>query len=204
MFFTHWILASLTVATALANHQFHALKPHAFDKRQEYRPDTYTCGFGDTCEESCGAGSLLCSDEATFLCYNPGQEDTCCEPGSADSCEWHTNHVISAFLCSHNFPGGCPGGDYCLVEGYCCPKEVDPQACALEFGVTLPADFARPTATPGLSNITTPVIAPTSGIIRPTSTSIGLPEFTGAASLSTVAGGNGLLYAVLVMVGNLI
>ncbi|KAL1795897.1 hypothetical protein ACET3X_006121 [Alternaria dauci] len=184
MFFTHLILASLTLATALANHQFHALKPHAFDKRQEYKPDTYTCGFGETCEESCGAGSLLCSDEATFLCYNPGQEDTCCEPGSADS--W-----------------GCPGGDYCLVEGYCCPKEVDPQACALEFGVTLPADFVGPTATPGISNITTPVIAPTSGIIRPTSASTGLPEFTGAASLSTVAGGNGLLYAVLVMVGNL-
>jgi hypothetical protein len=184
MFFTHLILASLTVTTALANHHFHALDPHVFGKRQEYQPPTHQCGIGKTCEESCGSGYLLCSDPTTFLCYNPDEAQTCCESGSASS--W-----------------ACPDGDYCLVDGWCCPRGLDPKACAISFGVTLPATFVGPTATPVVSNMTVSFTTPTSAIAPPTSASNSLPEFTGAASVNTVTGRNGLLYTVMIIVGNL-
>ncbi|KAB2106632.1 hypothetical protein AG0111_0g4698 [Alternaria gaisen] len=187
MFFTRFIIAGLTVTTALSLHDFHALNPHVFGKRQEYQPSTYTCGAGATCEIACGAGSVECGDA---LCINPDLGHVCCEPGSAD-------------------PWGCLDNDYCLVDGWCCPKEQDPQACALANGVTLPPDFVGPTTSAAGSNVTSVVASPTSGVARPTSgstkptsVSSGLPEFTGAASLNTVAGGSGFLYAVLVMVGN--
>jgi hypothetical protein len=43
----------------------------------------------------------------------------------------------------------------------------------------------------------------TTAIATPTSESTVLPEFTGAASPNTFTGGSGLLYTVLLLVGNL-
>lgn len=121
----------------------------------------------------------------------------------------HQPCIVCVSLCSHILSGGCLDNDYCLVDGWCCPKEQDPQACALANGVTLPPDFVGPTTSAAGSNVTSVVASPTSGVARPTSgstkptsVSSGLPVFTGAASLNTVAGGSGFLYAVLVMVGN--
>lgn len=196
MFLTHLILISLAAGTAVSSHHYYALNPHVFSKRQQYRPDEYNCGNGDTCEESCGAGYLLCSDPDTFLCYNPQLAHTCCEPGSAASCEWFTNGVVSVILCSHIFPGGCPNGDYCLIDGWCCPNSLDPQACALSFSISLPATFVGPTATPVVSDVT-------SAVATPTSASISVTTVTGAASPSIFTGGRGLIYTVLILVGNL-
>jgi hypothetical protein len=35
----------------------------------------------------------------------------------------------------------CPGGSFCLTQGYCCPNELDPSTCALNNGVSLSAGF---------------------------------------------------------------
>ncbi|KAH6857465.1 hypothetical protein BKA58DRAFT_450033 [Alternaria rosae] len=185
MFFARFILASLTIATAAANLHFHSPNPHAFGKRQEYQPPVNQCGIGDTCEASCGTGYLLCSDPDTFLCYNPDMQETCCEAGSSAS--W-----------------GCPNGDYCLIDGWCCPQGLDPQACALSLSVSLPATFVGPTATISLSNMTSPITTPTAASTSVSAlVSTSLPEFTGAASPNTFAGGHGLLYTVLLLFGGL-
>jgi hypothetical protein len=36
---------------------------------------------------------------------------------------------------------GCPGGSFCLTNGYCCPNGLDPNTCALNNGVSLAAGF---------------------------------------------------------------
>jgi hypothetical protein len=87
MFFTHIILTSLTVATAVANQKFKTLNSNVFGKRQEYQPTITTCGIGETCEEACGPGYLECGET---LCYNPEILDVCCGP----DCKWYTNSVI--------------------------------------------------------------------------------------------------------------
>jgi hypothetical protein len=84
MFFTRFILASLTVTTVLSLHEFHALKPNVFPKRQEYKPDSHTCGTG-SCEEACGAGYEACG---TRVCVNPSLNQVCCQANSAKPCEW--------------------------------------------------------------------------------------------------------------------
>jgi hypothetical protein len=87
MFFAHFFLASLTVATAVATKEFHSLNTNVFGKRQEYQPTTYTCGIAETCEEACGAGFLECGET---LCYNPDLQHVCCAP----ECKWYTNRVV--------------------------------------------------------------------------------------------------------------
>jgi hypothetical protein len=104
MFFTRFIIAALTVTTALSLHDFHALNPHVFGKRQEYQPSTYTCGAGATCEIACGAGSVECGDA---LCINPDLGHVCCEPGSADPCKCSspTLHLLRFSPLTHSLRG---------------------------------------------------------------------------------------------------
>ncbi|KAL4902669.1 hypothetical protein BDW74DRAFT_158299 [Aspergillus multicolor] len=49
------------------------------------------------------------------ICYNPAEGQTCC-------------------------PGGtyaCPSSTFCLLDPYCCPNDLTPEACADEYGLTL-------------------------------------------------------------------
>ncbi|EON68442.1 hypothetical protein W97_07652 [Coniosporium apollinis CBS 100218] len=200
MFFIQFILASLAIVTAVSSKHFHALDTKVFGKRQEYQPTTSFCGPGNTCEASCGPGYIDCGDPTENLCYNPANAQTCCEPGSAD-------------------PWSCPNGDYCLVDGYCCPSGLDPTACALSYSVTLPATFVGPTTTPGVLDSSsgvpnvTPAVATISsvppgstgtGSFSPSVASPSVAVFTGAASPNTITGRTGLIYGVLALIGNLL
>ncbi|KAK0648580.1 hypothetical protein B0T16DRAFT_456047 [Cercophora newfieldiana] len=99
-------------------------------KRQAFDPDE-TTGSGANCVEAFGAGYIECvpqTDTAPRLCINPDLGETCCDN------KW-----------------GCPGGSFCLVQDLCCPDGLDPKTCAAQNDVTLPPDFAIPSATSGSS-----------------------------------------------------
>jgi hypothetical protein len=52
----------------------------------------------------------------------------------------HRKYLIDPSLTQGN-KDGCPGGSFCLTQGYCCPNGEDPSTCALNNGVTLSAGF---------------------------------------------------------------
>ncbi|KAL2838612.1 hypothetical protein BJY01DRAFT_237390 [Aspergillus pseudoustus] len=128
------------------------------------------------------------------ICYNPDRGDTCCPTGT-----W-----------------ACPGGTFCLQDGYCCPDGLDPQSCADELGVTLTSSDPEPTTTSSSSSSSTPVIptytnptttvtpppASSSSAIPPTGSEIP-PEFTGAAN-AHVVGGAAAVLGGLGVIGNLL
>jgi hypothetical protein len=95
-------------------------------KRQAFDPDE-TTGSGANCIEAFGEGYIECvpqTDSEPRLCINPDLGETCC-----------------------NNLWGCPGGSFCLVQDLCCPDGLDPATCAAQNDVTLPPDFAVPSAT---------------------------------------------------------
>ena len=57
-----------------------------------------------------------------------GQTENCYDPTRGDSC------------CSNTW--ACPSGNFCLIENVCCPDGLDPATCAVDNGVSLPADFS--------------------------------------------------------------
>lgn len=102
MLFSYAFLASMAAGTALSLDSFAQPQSKAFRKRQEFSPTTLTCGQGDTCAESCGTGYILCSDPTTFLCYNPGAGQSCCNAGSSSSCSCHLDlNPFSTLLTTH-------------------------------------------------------------------------------------------------------
>ena len=112
--------------------------------------------------------------------------------------------------------GACNSGDYCLVDGYCCPAGVDAGQCALSLGVTLPATYVASTATvaptadpavttsvPAYTTATTTSSALVSSY-TPSVPSVSVAVYTGAASSNSVVGGNaGMLGSILALVLNL-
>ncbi|PUU82621.1 hypothetical protein B9Z19DRAFT_1154330 [Tuber borchii] len=53
-----------------------------------------------------------------------------------------------ATCCNPRISYRCIPGTYCLFDGLCCPNEVDPETCASNSGLKLPASFSRPAKYP--------------------------------------------------------
>ncbi|OJJ05073.1 hypothetical protein ASPVEDRAFT_44616 [Aspergillus versicolor CBS 583.65] len=128
------------------------------------------------------------------ICYDPTRGDTCCPDGT-----W-----------------ACPGGNFCLQQGRCCPDGIDPETCAENEGITLTSSTSEPTSAPEPTETTSstssrPVI-PTGTTETPTGTPTGTPpassspappEFTGGANAHLVGGAAAVLGG-LGMIGNLV
>jgi hypothetical protein len=103
MFLKSLLLAALAVGTSVSVDVHGRLAVRGFHKRQAFRPETHYCAYvsaGSTCEDSCGAGYILCSDPTTFFCYNPGLGEICCSSGSSAACKWFTKFAICITLYS--------------------------------------------------------------------------------------------------------
>ncbi|KAB5513479.1 hypothetical protein GE09DRAFT_1162003 [Coniochaeta sp. 2T2.1] len=186
---TFFIFTISSIGTAMSSDLFLYMPDvDVVGKRQAYTPPApTTCtGTGDTCEAVCGPGYRSCTDVSRQLCYNPTQQETCCEGGTANA--WT-----------------CLDGDYCLVDGFCCPHDQDPTACARAHTVTLPATYTRPTATMGVSTsaaMTTLPASASSSYTTAASTSVAV--VTAAASHNTLMGSSSLICGVLAFIGNLL
>ncbi|KAF8535681.1 hypothetical protein BDD12DRAFT_854372 [Trichophaea hybrida] len=131
--FTIKVLAVLAIlggsgAMAAENQQIKARSLVERQSDQSFVPDTNP--LSGTCAEN---GLQDCIKNV--LCFDPSQGQTCCHS------KW-----------------GCPTGSFCLIDGKCCPDGLDPQKCAAENGVTLPADFTTETASsplPAPTDVTT-------------------------------------------------
>ncbi|KAL2822914.1 hypothetical protein BJX63DRAFT_1420 [Aspergillus granulosus] len=141
----------------------------------------------DTIPSDC-TGLPICGSSG--ICYDTSLGESCCPDGT-----W-----------------ACPGGSFCLQDGYCCPDGLDPESCAAELGITLTSSEPEPTTTT-TSSSSTPVI-PTytettttpppssSSAIPPTDTDVP-PEFTGAANTHAFGGAAAVLGG-LGVIGNLL
>lgn len=118
-------------------------------KRQDYSFEPSTIPGGCSAAD----GWAMCGAD---LCYLPSRGDVCCDPSS----EW-----------------ACPGGNFCLVDGLCCPDGLDPETCARDNGVTLPSDFN-----------TSPAAASTPAPSTPAASSTGYSFSTPVAPYPTTAG----------------
>ncbi|KIW64492.1 hypothetical protein PV04_09421 [Phialophora macrospora] len=171
---------------------------HLSKRQEEYEPDPTTCtGSGTTCEEVCGLGYISCGDPNTSpWCYNPDIGEPCCEPASPT-------------------PWICYAGDFCLVQGFCCPSGADASECAYNFSVTLPATYSA--STPIVPFTSTPFLTTTDGTVfdsSPTTTATAtdsaataaeVDPATGAANANNVMDtGTGVFYGLLVFVFNLL
>jgi len=210
MVLIHALLFSLIVGTAVAGREFFALKgsikDKILDKRQDAEPAPIpvSCGVGETCEIACGPGYIDCGDPAAGLCYNPADADACCAPNPLD-------------------PWLCLGGDYCLVNHYCCPGSSTPDQCALNFSQTLGPDFVftPPTTTvtssspldPAITVVTTNSAEVTISSPRTTTASAGTATRSSsvasatadnAATSNTISAGASLIYGLLALMGNLL
>ncbi|KAL9619712.1 MAG: hypothetical protein Q9160_005732 [Pyrenula sp. 1 TL-2023] len=164
---------------------------------QSFQPGT-NFGSGATCADAFGSGFVQC-----------GTGNKCFNPSGGESC------------CSNSYP--CPSGSFCLIDGYCCPNGIDPQTCAINNGVSLPAGFTpggatTPASTPPASTPTTtpttttppPVYTPPGGsnyTYHPSGSLTGsssVTYFTGGAVAHSLAGGAGLAVAFFGFLGNLI
>jgi len=137
------------------------------------------------------------------ICYSPARGDTCCPDGTY----------------------ACPGGSFCLVDPYCCPNGLDPQSCAEQHGVTLPAGYSSATLPPTTPSsvvsggpttppATPPAVVTTAPPVFQNSTTPGAPTvpavptsssnplFTGGASSQNIIGGAAVLGGALAFLGN--
>ncbi|KAF2454901.1 hypothetical protein BDY21DRAFT_399031 [Lineolata rhizophorae] len=91
-----------------------------FARRDGYSPSSTFCGIGDTCGEACGTSYRECAsrDAATLRCYNPSIGQKCCANRSGDACD-------DGFYCTEDGAG----------ETWCCPDDMDLDACAAAYGV---------------------------------------------------------------------
>ena len=171
-----------------------------------------TCsGPTDTCETACGLGYIQCGDPSANLCYNPDIGEPCCEPNSASVCKC-INVQIVMYHTAYSLIGSCYEGDFCLVDGYCCPGGLEATDCAVSYGVTLPATYvaSTPTAistrstvvTSGTGVITTAATLPSSRVTSTLTGSTTMPTFNGAANANQVVGNTGILYSILVVILN--
>jgi len=157
-------------------------------------------GFVPGTTPGCPADWPFCGTSG--ICYLPSRGDTCC-------------------------PGGtyaCPGGSFCLVAPYCCPNGLDPQSCAEQHGVTLPAGYSSgatqpPASTPSLvptGASTLPTVIPTPPLAHQNSTTAGIPTvptvpttsfnplFTGGTSSQNILSGAAALAGVVGFLGNIL
>jgi len=156
-------------------------------------------GFVPGTTPGCPADWPYCGTSG--ICYLPSRGDTCC-------------------------PGGtyaCPGGSFCLVAPYCCPNGLDPQSCAQQHGVTLPAGYssgatqppaATPSGTPTGGASALPTITPPPAAYQNTTTAVvpttptvptsSKPLFTGGASSQNILGGAAALAGVVGLLGNIL
>ncbi|KAN0068029.1 hypothetical protein V8E54_013957 [Elaphomyces granulatus] len=120
-------------------------------------------GFIPTTILGCPAGWPSCGT----ICYLPSRGDTCCPDGTY----------------------ACPGGSFCLVAPYCCDNGLDPQSCAQQYGVTLPAGYSSGATQPPAgysSGATQPPAEYSSGATQPpAATPSGTPT-GGASALPTI------------------
>jgi hypothetical protein len=99
--------------------------------------------------------------------------------------------------------GACNAGDFCLVDQYCCPGGLDATACALSYGVTLPATYVASTPTPAgtaPATVTDSVYIATPSVPSPT---VSVAVYTGAANANAAVGYTGLLSGLLALLGGL-
>ncbi|KAI4212929.1 MAG: hypothetical protein LQ351_004454 [Letrouitia transgressa] len=149
------LLALTFAGSALAANSLRVVVPRELRVRQDqsFTPTT-SFGTGDTCEDAFGAGYILCGE----ICYNPGIGQTCCTSGD-------------------DYP--CPSQSFCLIEGLCCPDGVDPQTCAADNGVELPADFGTsPPATTGSSPEPEPTVASEPPYTQSSAPAVTYPTYT--------------------------
>ncbi|KAL3456044.1 hypothetical protein BJX64DRAFT_297054 [Aspergillus heterothallicus] len=194
------VFASLLAAPALASPDQKLAQLTGFGLSKRQGGESFQPG---TIPGSCGDWPIC---GTSGICYNPERGDTCCPDGT-----W-----------------ACPGGNFCLQDGYCCPDGLDPATCAEQNGITLTSSTAEPTPTETSSSSTedeeptatttstssTPVI-PTSSettattpppssssAVPPTDTEVP-PEFTGAANAHAIGGAAAVLGGLGVL-GNLL
>ena len=113
---------------------------------------------------------------------------------------------------AYSLIGACYEGDYCLVNGYCCPGGVEATDCAVSYGVTLPATYvaSTPTAistrstviTSGTALITTAATLPSSRVSSTLTGSTAIPTSNGAVNINKAVGNTGMLYSILVFIFN--
>ncbi|CAZ85006.1 unnamed protein product [Tuber melanosporum] len=73
-----------------------------------------------------------------------------------------------ATCCNASASYRCIPGTYCLFNGLCCPNELDPETCARNSGLQIPAGFSRPTRFPSATR--------TSSVSRSSSSSASNPS----------------------------
>lgn len=109
----HFIVLAAVLPLAIANA---GLSPRSLLLPRQ-GGDAFVPGIGSTvtnCATPCGDTE----------CLDVPRGDTCCTEG----CEWPlsvTRHEKRPFpLIANRFPhlsDGCPGGSFCLTQGFCCP-----------------------------------------------------------------------------------
>ncbi|KAK5313655.1 hypothetical protein LTR70_007496 [Exophiala xenobiotica] len=184
LFLVTLVTLASTAAASENTHGFSLFTRSGLDKRQICTVNEIT---STSCQECFGAGSVNCLSNT---CYNPGVGDSCCSDGNY-----------------------CEVGNYCTDAG-CCPNGTPLEQCGATVSLSVvppPASEATSPASSASSTLfiqtestaTTVVSNVTSAPTTPTSASIPVASFTGAASLNIITSGKGLVYAVLMLMGNL-
>ncbi|KAL2050461.1 hypothetical protein ABVK25_009295 [Lepraria finkii] len=100
---------------------------------------------GDAFVPSTGSIITNCATPCgTYVCLDVPRGDTCCTEGCKCSYFATQHNNKPGLLIANGFfflLDGCPGGSFCLTQGYCCPDGDDPATCASQFGVTLSSGF---------------------------------------------------------------
>ena len=141
--FTVVLLSSTTLAMqGFVNHPSFGVmlkRGSAIAKRQGYYPESDPCtGDGTTCAEVCGAEYVLCpsNDSLVLSCHSTLDGSHCCPDNTGSELPSLCLNGLNLILCSD----ACGPGDYCTSDTagatYCCPEDIDPAECAIEFGVS--------------------------------------------------------------------
>ncbi|KAI4163019.1 MAG: hypothetical protein LQ342_003337 [Letrouitia transgressa] len=109
--------------------------------------------------------------------------------GTGDTCEdaFGAGYILCGEICYNPGIGQtcCTSGDDCL----CCPDGVDPQTCAADNGVELPADFGTsPPATTGGSSEPEPTVASELPYTQTTAPVVTYPTYTATGTSPTGTG----------------
>ncbi|KAG0634491.1 hypothetical protein HOY80DRAFT_1012437 [Tuber brumale] len=79
----------------------------------------------------------------------------------------------------------CIPGTYCLFNGLCCPNELDPETCAGNSGLQIPAGFSRPTRFPSATKTSSVRLSSSSGASNPSSSGASKTSSSSAGKLSS-------------------
>ena len=106
-----FLLVSALASSALASNLLSLPKELRVRQTDEsFVPDSETI-------DACFSNQITCPGEylGSLYCATPSDGDTCCSQGCEHIC---SNHASNG---RWQNPDACPGGSFCLIDGYCCP-----------------------------------------------------------------------------------